>query len=127
MPNVNIVAAVSLQAVDITAAVTVVNRIVQGIQLAGTGYLYEDFLQVPVAGITISLPNTTVWSVYVRNLGVNNVTVNFTPAGGASEFIVVLPSGFFWYHQIAETAGGITALSLTAAVGTTPVEVFAGY
>jgi len=40
--------------------------------------------------------------------------LNYTPTGGASTAIVLLPGGIFQYFQTAETAGGITAVSLTA-------------
>jgi hypothetical protein len=126
--NVNIVAAVSLQAVDATAAVTVVNRIVNGIQLAGTGYFYNDWMQVTVGGVGVGLPNIPVWSVYIRNLGSNNINLTFQPVGGSTTSpIVILPNGFFWYHQTAESAGGISAITLTAIGSTTPAEVFVGF
>jgi len=71
---------------------------------------------------TVNLPAATVWCVYVRNLSnVGNITVNFTPTAGVSESLVLVAGatagngGVFIYHQPAETAGGITALSITAA------------
>jgi hypothetical protein len=97
-----------------------------------TVYYYNNFFQAGITATTVPLPGT-VWAAYVRNLGANNVTVNYTPAGGAATSVVLTPitSGFggvFLYYQTLETGGGgITAMTLTAATAITPCEVFVGY
>ena len=126
--NINLVTGISIQAVDITANVTPFNRALQGILLPVTAWQSADFLQVPTGGVVIQLPAPTVWYVYVRNLSANNITVTFTPVGGAATSVVLLPvtsnfGGIFLYLNTTETGGGgITALSLTAATATSSVE-----
>jgi hypothetical protein len=125
--NVNVNLSYAIQGQDITANVAVYNRALSNFQLAATAWLAADYLQVPTGGVTVTLPAATVYFVYVRNLGANNITVTYTPAGGASTSLVLLPvgpnsGGIFLLALSAETGGGITALSFTAATATTPVE-----
>lgn len=131
MSNVAINLNYAIQAVDVTAAVTVFNRTVSGFQLTATVWSASDFFQVGTSATTISLPSSTVYFVYARNLGTNNVTLNYTPTGGSSTSLVLLPvgsniGGVFLYGLSAETAGGITAMSATASTATTPIEYFVG-
>ena len=131
MSNVAINLNYAIQAVDVTAAVTVFNRTISGFQLSATVWSASDFFQVNTTSTTISLPATTIFFVYVRNLGANNVTLAYTPAGGSSTSLVLLPvgsnvGGVFLYGLSAETAGGITALSATATTAVTPIEYFVG-
>ncbi len=129
MSNVAVNFNYGIQAVDTVAAVSIYNRAVSGFQLAATQWLSADWFQVAVSSTPVSLPATTVYFVYARNLGANNVTVNYTPAGGASTSLVLLPvgsnvGGIFLYGLSAESAGGITALSFIATTAVTPVEFF---
>jgi hypothetical protein len=129
--NINVNMSYAIQGQDVTANVVVYNRALSNFQLAATAWQGSDFAQVPVGGLTVNLAAIagTAFFVYVRNLGANNITVTYTPTGGASTSIVLLPAGsnsggIFIYALTAETAGGITALSFTAATATTPVEYF---
>lgn len=83
--------------------------------LAGTVF-YDPFF----AGGAVSLPAATVFLVYVKNLSATvNTTVGFTPVGaGVASSLLLLPGGLFLYFLPAETGGGISALSLTAATTT---------
>lgn len=130
MANINVTTGITIQAVDITANVTPFTRQLTGILLPATVWSAADFFQAPNSSpATITLPATTVFFVYVRNLGSNNITINYTPTGGGSTSIVLPPvtsnfGGVFLYGCTAETAGGITALSLQAASAATPCEYF---
>ena len=131
MANTNINLSYNIAATDIAANVNVFTRNISGFQLAATLWAASDFFQVPTSPTSISLPATTIYFVYVRNLGANNVTLSYTPTGGSSTSLVLLPTGsniggIFLYGLSAETAGGITAMSLQASTATTPVEYFLG-
>jgi hypothetical protein len=127
--NINVTTGITIQAVDITANVTPFTRQLSGILLPVTVWAASDFFQVTVGGVTISLPATTIFYTYVRNLGANNITITYTPTGGSSTSFVLPPvtsnfGGIWLYGCTAETAGGITALSAAAATATTPIEYF---
>jgi hypothetical protein len=129
MSNVNITTGITIQAVDITANVTPFNRLLTGILLPVTVWSASDFFQVATAGSTIALPASTIYYVYARNLGNNNITLTYTPTGGSSTSIGLSPvtsnfGGIFFYAQTAESNGGITALSAMAATAATPIEYF---
>ena len=131
MSNVNINMSYAIQGQDITANVVVFSRALQNFQLVATSWQGSDFAQIPTTGITIPLAaiGGTAYFTYVRNLGANNITVAYTPAGGSSTSVILLPQssnagGIFLYAMTAETAGGVTALTLTAATATTPAEYF---
>jgi hypothetical protein len=123
MPNLNII----LQSQWVTADTTlspspnIVTRSLNNPTLAATSEYYEPFFQTINGTKTIPLPAATVWILYVRNLSNSqNVTLNYTPAGGASTSVVLVAGlsagngGFFLYFQPQETAGGITAATITA-------------
>lgn len=60
----------------------------------------------------------------VKNLdATNNITVTYTPVGGGSSTLVLVPGGVFIYFQPSEGAGGITILSLQSSSGTISAEV----
>ena len=119
----------TINAVDTTAAASVFTRIISGFQLGATSWQAADWLQVPTAGVTLALPAAIVYFVYIRNLGTNNVIVSFTPMSEPSTSIALLPvgsnvGGVFLYALSAESGGGITSITLTAQVATTPTEYF---
>lgn len=131
MSNVNVNLSYAIQGQDIIANVVVFSRALQNFQLVGTAWQASDWAQVPTGGLTvpISAIGGTAYFTYVRNLGSNNITLSYTPTGGSSTSVVLLPQGansggIFLYAMTAETSGGITALSLTAATATTPAEYF---
>lgn len=101
------------------------------LNLANCSYL--PYTLVPSGTLTLALPDTTIWLLYVRNLSnTNNITLNYTPTGGSSTSVVLLlgastgTGGFFVYMQPAESAGGITAVSLTGTAANTPADVIMG-
>ena len=129
MPNINSILGLSLVSVNVGQNQTTANISLQGITLPTTECFYNQFFQALTTGSAVTLPSGKAFAVYVRNLGANNVTVTYTPTGGASQSCVITPvtggfGGVFMLFETAETAGGITALTLTAAVATTPCEVF---
>lgn len=133
MANVNIIFGGSIQ---VTTAVvglpssTLVNTTTGSITLSDVAAFYDPYFQVLTTGSAVPLPGATAYSVYIKNLGTNNVTVAWTPAGGVSATIGVLIPGaalLFWTPGTGTpAAGGISALTLTAATATTPVEVLVG-
>lgn len=123
MANLNII----LQAQWVTTDTTLspspqtITRQLNNPTLAATQQYYETFFQTIVGTKAIPLPAATVWLLYVRNLdNATNITLNYTPSGGASTSVVLLAGptpgngGLFIYFQPAETAGGITAASITS-------------
>lgn len=122
MANLSIILQAQWVTTDTTLSPSpqIIQRSLNNPTLAATVEYYDPFFQTINGTKTVPLPAATVWSVYVRNLSaVTPITVNFTPSGGASETLVLVPGatpgngGLFIYHQPAETSGGITALSLT--------------
>lgn len=98
-------------------------------QLLATSWDGLEFVQVPNGTLALTLPASTIYCLYVRNLSnTNNLTLNYTPFGASSTSLLLLAGatagagGYFIYHQPAETAGGITAVSLTG-TAVTPAEV----
>jgi hypothetical protein len=128
MPNLSIVLAANITESDTTLSPspTIVSRSLNNPTLAATTSFYDPFAQVinPTT-LVITLPvSGTVWVVYVKHLGIaGNLTVTFTPTGGAPETLVLVPGGVFVYFQPSEGAGGITALSLSSSAATIPAEV----
>jgi hypothetical protein len=91
---------------------------------------YDGYSQIPTSPTVIQLPATTVYVVWIRNLGgTNSLNVTLTPAGGSawSSPAVVLPGGVFIYwlpYTTAPGSGGFTTVSLQAVGGSTPAEIF---
>lgn len=133
--NINVVLnGATVQVINTTDSTTRVNSSSGNPTLAASESTYIDFLPIATgAGTTLTLPAATIWVLYIRNLGgVNstpsgNIQVNFTATGGAAigaaNSPIVLPGGVFMYWNSAETAGGITAVTLISSVANTPVEI----
>jgi hypothetical protein len=124
MPNISIILQAQWVITDTTLSPSpqIIQRSLNNPILDATAAYYDPFFQTLNGTVTVPLPAATVWCVYVRNLSnTGPMTVNFTPAGGSSETLLLVQGatagngGYFIYHQPAETAGGITALSITAA------------
>jgi hypothetical protein len=131
MSNINVNLSYTIQGQDIVANVAVFARALQNFQLVGTAWQAADWAQCPTGGLTVPITaiGGTAFFVYVRNLGSNVITLAYTPTGGSSTSIVLLPAGsnsggIFMYALTAETSGGITAMTLTATTATTPAEYF---
>lgn len=123
MANLSIILQAQLVTIDTTLSPSpqIVTRSLNNPTLAATSEFYDPFFQTINGTRVVSLPAATVYVVYVRNLdNAANITVNYTPLGGASTSLVLVPGatagngGIFLYFQTAESAGGITALSITA-------------
>lgn len=128
-PNMNTILGLSLVSVNVAQNQTTDNISLQGITLPSTVSYYNQFFQVATVSTPVTLPAATTFVVFVRNLSANNITVTWTPVSGSSQSMVLVPvtagfGGVFLYFQTAETAGGLTALSLTAAGGTSSVEIY---
>jgi len=124
MANLSIILQAQWVVTDTTLSPSpqIVQRSLNNLTLAATTSFYDPFFQTINGTKTVNLPAATVWTVYVRNLSnVGPMTVNFTPTGQPACSIVLVAGatagngGVFIYHQPAETSGGITALTITAA------------
>jgi hypothetical protein len=126
MPNLSVLLSATLSVTDTTLSPssTIVTRNLNNPTLVATVSFYDPFFQAAAGGSAVTLPAATVWVVYVKNLdAAQNLTVTFTPAGGAAETLLLVPGGIFLYFQPSEATGGITALTLTAGAGTINTEV----
>jgi hypothetical protein len=97
--------------------------------MPGVVFSQAQTLPVGIGATTISLPISPVQFLYLKNLhAANVVTVTWTPSGGASNVVVVLqPGSMIMFTEANPVPGsGITALSLQANVGNTPVEFIVG-
>lgn len=132
MPNLSVLLNATLSATDTTLSpsATIITRNLNNPQLInGLTVFYDPFFQATAGGSAVSLPSppapATVWVVFVKNLdAAANLTVTFTPTGGAAETLVLVPGGVFLYFNPTEGSGGITSLTLTASAGTINTEVF---
>jgi hypothetical protein len=132
MSALNIIFGWQMQVVDNSTNQTVVNASQSGMTLAGTAYFCDQYYQVSTSGSTISLPSTTIWSLFIQNKGSNVVTAGWTSVNPGGNFSAtsagsILPGGVFIYHQTVETSAGLQAIVLTANIATTPCSVFVGY
>lgn len=134
MSNMNFLLSGLISVTDTTLSPSqeIVNRQFNDPTLPIISQYYEPFFQTIIGTKTVPLPAATVWAVYVRNLsGSGNITLNVTPTGGAPQAYVLLAGltagagGMFIYFQPAESAGGITALTITAAA-VLPVCILVG-
>ena len=127
MPNVAITMNATLTATDITVAPspTVYQRNFNNPTLQATVFYENLFFQASNAGSAVNLPAATVWIVYIKNNdNSTNLSVSWTTVGGGAQGFILPPGGVFTYFCTSETAGGVTALTLTAAAGTINTEVF---
>jgi hypothetical protein len=125
MPNISVILQAQWVITDTTLSPSpqIVQRSLNNPTLAATASFYDPFFQTINGTKTVNLPAATVWTVYVRNLSnTGPITVNFTPVGGGAATSIILVQGatpgnggIFIYHQPAESSGGITVLTLTAA------------
>jgi hypothetical protein len=132
--NINLVNGISFSGVNEAANTTPLSIALSGITYVATAYYYNNFFQATTSPTTVALPAATVYVCYVRNLdSTNNLSVNFTPNGGTASSLVLTPyasgsfGGFFCYFNTATTAGGITALTLTASSSTVAAEVLLAF
>ena len=103
----------------------IVTRSLNNPTLAATVVFYDPFFQASNAGSAVTLPSATCWIAYVKNLdAAATLTVAWTAVGAAgSSTMVLVAGGVFIYFQPVETAGGFTAMTLTASAGTISAEV----
>jgi hypothetical protein len=89
---------------------------------------YSGFTQsqlLTTSPTSITLPGSPVQFLYFKNLATasgNNITVTWTPNGGASNVVVDLSPGALIVFSETNVSNGITALSVTAAMAATPCE-----
>jgi len=124
MANLSIILQAQWVTTDTTLSPSpqIVTRSLNNPTLAALVEYFDPFFQTINGTKTVPLPAATVWSVYVRNLSnTGPMTVTFTPTGQPACSIILIQGatagngGIFIYHQPAETSGGITALTITAA------------
>lgn len=130
--NVSLAGAV-LQVVNTVDSTTRVNSSQGNPTLGASESTYIDFLPIALAGTALPLPAATIWFLVIRNLG----GINGTPAGtitvrqqvtggalvAAADSPIILANGIHAYINVAETAGGVIAVTLIASVANTPVEI----
>jgi hypothetical protein len=96
----------------------------------GTAFVYNPQVQALTSpGTTVTLP-ATVYAIFVQNLSTSTgiVQVVVTPNGQfATSPMPIGPNGVFVLFDPGETAGGFTALKLTAITGTVPCAVLVAY
>ena len=127
MANINVTFTGSLSAVEVTSGLSLVARALS-VVFPSTDILYGPYLQATTTGTAVAFSGGTAHFVVVINQGTTNLTVAFTPAGGgAASSIILQPGEVFLYGQTVVTAGGITALTLTAATSTQPCEVLVAF
>lgn len=82
--------------------------------LTATEVFYNAYVAVGTGSTSLTLPATTVWVVWVRNLSTAaTLSVTPTPASGGSPLTYILPpGGVFAYWCPSEGSGGINAVSL---------------
>lgn len=92
--------------------------------LTATANAYTEALYtVGTATSTVTLPTATITSALVYNGNASNtLTVNWTPAGGSTETVVVLQP----LSQINFIGGAITAMTLVANGASTNATVIVG-
>lgn len=122
--NLKVLMSTTLQVIDNTTNQQIINLPFGPYTLSATAYSLDGYFQVGTTATPVTLPAATVYDFLIINQGANQVTVSFTPTGGAAETIVLQPGGMISSAQIAEVAGGITALSLQASTAITPCFVF---
>jgi|SRR5579884_591979 hypothetical protein len=125
MANINVSLSGTISSLDTAANSTIMSRALS-LLFGATTLFFEPFFQAASGGSTVNLPAATVRVVMVINKSASaNLTVSYTPSGGGSTSILLEPGEMFLYFQTGTAAGGITALSVTAASGTIPAEVLA--
>jgi hypothetical protein len=127
MANLSIQLQATISAADttITPSPTPFTRNFNNPTLQGTVFSENLFFQASNTGSAVALPAPTVWVVYVKNNDAGtNLTVTWTTVGGGLQTFVLPPGSVFTYFCTSETAGGVTALTLTASAGTINCEVF---
>jgi hypothetical protein len=129
MSNVNVILdSASVQVIDITSSTYRVNSPVGNITLVGSEASYQSFAAIATAGPALTLPATTIWVVYVKNLdAAATLTVQVQPTGGAlpsaANSPVLPPGGVYIYWAPVESSGGITAVTLKSSAGPTAAEI----
>lgn len=93
----------------------------------GTGVYYEPYFQAASIGSAVSLPAASVFAILVQNLSLTaNLTITYTPTGGAAASVTLGPSGMFILFDPSETGTGFSALTLTGVGGTVSAAVLVG-
>lgn len=133
--NLNVIlSAATLQVINTVDSSTRVNSSLGNPSLPAAESTYIDFLPIATGGGTVlTLPAATIYVLCIRNLGgINatpsgNITVQVQANGGAlptaANSPIILPNGVYAYWNVAETAGGIVAVTLVASVANTPCEI----
>lgn len=117
--NLNVQVNSVLQVIENSSSTAIVNFNFSPTALGATASFFDAYFQVPTTGATPSLPSATVyWFLVVNKDATANITLAFTPTGGSSETVVLTPGGFLMYGLNSESAGGITAMTLTSSAGT---------
>jgi hypothetical protein len=126
LSNANVILnGASIQVINQTSSAQQVNSSAGNPTFSATYVYYNAYENIGTSPATLTLPDTTVWVAWVKNLSATaNLTVTPTPvAGGTPLGYILVPGGVWAYWNPAKTAGGLSAISLTASALATPVEV----
>jgi hypothetical protein len=129
MSNINVLLnSASVQVLDQATLTYRVNTPVGTITLSATGSNHEVIPIQGGGGNVLVFPVAVLWAVYVKNLdSVANITVQVQAVGGAltsaANSPILTPGGVWMYFNPAETAGGISAITLVSSAGPSPVEL----
>ncbi len=102
----------------------------KGLSAAFVGTIFSEAQTVTVgtSPMTLNLPVSPTQFVYIKNVtsSNNNLTVTWTPLGGASNPVVLLVPGSFIQFVETNSGGGITALTVTGSASGTLAEYILG-
>ena len=133
--NINVQAAgVTLQIIDNAGSIQRLNSPISNLLAQATVAFYDSYFQVTATTYgtaqALSLPATTVYFVWIRNLhATNTLSVIGTVTGGVAWPVGSVPilagGGVFAYlmNYSAAPANGIIALSVFASASPTPAEI----
>jgi hypothetical protein len=109
--------------VDSASSLQVLQRLLSAILFGATATFVDLSFQTINGTATINLPTTNVFFVYIRNLDTTgDFTVNYTPVVGTPGTVVLQRGAsdgqggvLLYFNPSAAGAGGLSALSITAA------------
>lgn len=105
-----------------------VTQVIQALtSFTGSVAEYYPNVTATTGGVTVTLPISPVQFVYLKNLSATIAcSITWTKNGGSSAGVITLDPGGYIAFSENSTSNGITALTLTAASSTVPVQMVLG-
>ena len=128
MANITNTLIANITATEDSTQNVIINRSTGNPQFDSTLALMQEYISL-AAMVNVVLPGTPVVQVYIRNIdSAKNVTVAWTPNGGASNNVILLYPGdqIILWQKPGGTNAGITGLTLTPSAAGCLVEFFLG-